>query len=217
MDSTPLLEGKDIYFRYGDEVIFDGFNFKIEKGDQIVLKGDSGSGKTTLFRLILGFESIQQGDILYRGESLKENPERIQTLRKNSSWLPQDLNIGTGTVDQVILFPFTFHIHKENRPQNSKIKSTLSELGLNPDEILHKRFSDLSTGQRQRIGLALCVLLNQSFILLDEPTSALDEDSKTRAADLLLGQNNRTVLSTSHDPFWLERCEKVIDLTDKSS
>jgi len=211
MSSTPLLEGKDIHFRYGDEVIFDDFNFRIDKGDRVVLKGDSGSGKTTLFRLILGFESLQEGDVLYKGNSLRE-AEIIRKLRKSSAWLPQDLNIGTGLVKDVILFPFTFQVHKKNEPDQSKIESTLCDIGLNPDEILQKSFSDLSTGQRQRIGLAICVMLNQPFILLDEPTSALDHDSKTKVADLLLNQNNRTVLSTSHDPFWVERCEKVIDL-----
>ncbi|WP_069130276.1 ABC transporter ATP-binding protein [Rhodohalobacter halophilus] len=211
MSSTPLLEGRNIHFRYGDEVIFENFNFVIHKGDKVVLKGESGSGKTTLFRLILGFESLQQGDILYQGESLK-NPETIRNLRKNSSWLPQDLNIGTGLVEDVILFPFTFQAHKKIKPNQSAIEATLQNFGLTPDEILQKSYSDLSTGQRQRIGLAICVLLNQPFILLDEPTSALDHDSKSKAADLLLNQNKRTLLSTSHDPFWVERCEKVIDL-----
>ncbi len=211
MSSTPLLEGKNIHFQYGDEVIFDHFNFKINKGDRIVLRGDSGSGKTTLFRLILGFESLQQGEILFKGNTLKE-PKTIRDLRKNSAWLPQDLNIGTGSVNEVILFPFTFQAHRKSQPDQSQIESTLRDLGLNPDEILLKSYLDLSTGQRQRVGLAISVLLNQPFILLDEPTSALDRESKSKAADLLLKQNDRTVLSTSHDPFWVDRCDTVIDL-----
>jgi ABC-type bacteriocin/lantibiotic exporter with double-glycine peptidase domain len=175
MSSTPLLEGKNIHFQYGDEVIFDQFNFKINKGDRIVLRGDSGSGKTTLFRLILGFESLQQGEILFQGKSLK-HPKTIRELRKNSAWLPQDLNIGTGSVNEVILFPFTFQAHRKSQPDQSQIESTLRDLGLNPDEILLKSYLDLSTGQRQRVGLAISVLLNQPFILLDEPTSALDRE-----------------------------------------
>jgi ABC-type bacteriocin/lantibiotic exporter with double-glycine peptidase domain len=215
MSSTPLLEGKNIHFQYGDEVIFDQFNFKINKGDRIVLRGDSGSGKTTLFRLILGFESLQQGEILFKGKTLKE-PKTIRELRKNSAWLPQDLNIGTGSVNEVILFPFTFQAHRKSQPDQSQIESTLRDLGLNPDEILLKSYLDLSTGQRQRVGLAISVLLNQPFILLDEPTSALDRESKSKAADLLLKQNDRTVLSTSHDPFWVNRCDTVIDLNKGS-
>jgi ABC-type bacteriocin/lantibiotic exporter with double-glycine peptidase domain len=215
MSSTPLLEGKNIHFQYGDEVIFDQFNFKINKGDRIVLRGDSGSGKTTLFRLILGFESLQQGEILFKGNTLKE-PKTIRDLRKNSAWLPQDLNIGTGSVNEVILFPFTFQAHRKSQPDQSQIESTLRDLGLNPDEILLKSYLDLSTGQRQRVGLAISVLLNQPFILLDEPTSALDRESKSKAADLLLKQNDRTVLSTSHDPFWVNRCDTVIDLNKGS-
>lgn len=212
MNRTPLIEGKKISFRYGDEVVFRDFSFQINEGDRVVLKGDSGSGKTTLFRLILGFEKLQQGDITFRGESIKGNPEIIKRLRKNSSWLPQDLNIGTGSVTDVILFPFTFQAHKEKRPNRSGIEEILKSFGLLPDEVLEKPFADLSTGQRQRIGLSLCILLDQPFILLDEPTSALDLDSKKRAAKQLLDQPEKTVLSTSHDPFWVERCDTVIDL-----
>src|SRR6056297_518078 len=215
MSSIPLLEGKNIHFQYGDEVIFDDFNFRINKGNRVVLKGDSGSGKTTLFRLVLGFESLQHGDILFKGNSLKD-PKTIRELRKNSAWLPQDLNIGTGSVNEVILFPFTFQAHKKSKPNQSKIESTLRDFGLNPDEILQKSYSDLSTGQRQRVGLAISVMLNQPFILLDEPTSALDRESKTKAAELLLNQNGRTVLSTSHDPFWVNRCDTVINLSKRS-
>lgn len=212
MSRTPLIEGKEISFRYGDEVVFRDFSFQINEGDRVVLQGDSGSGKTTLFRLILGFEKLQQGDITFRGESIKGNPEIIKRLRKNSSWLPQDLNVGTGSVTDVISFPFTFRAHKEKRPDQSRIEEILKSFGLLPGEVLDKSFADLSTGQRQRIGLSLCILLDQPFILLDEPTSALDLDSKKRAAKQLLDQPGKTVLSTSHDPFWVERCNTVIDL-----
>lgn len=212
MSSTPILEGRNINFEYDGEIIFKDFNFSIRSGDHIVLKGESGSGKTTLFRLILGFEKIRSGDILYHGKSLTEHPEAVQALRSKSAWLPQDLNIGTGTVRDVIDFPFTFQNSKFNTPGEKKIKTVLHNLGLNEKEILEKAFSDLSTGQRQRVGLSLCILLNRPLLLLDEPTSALDKASKQKAAGLLLNSPERTVISTSHDPFWINRCNKIIEL-----
>lgn len=216
MSLNPILEGRNINFKYEDETIFENFNFSFQPGEHVVLKGESGSGKTTLFRLILGFEKIQSGDIYYRGTSLSQSPEPVQQLRSESAWLPQDLNIGTGTVREVIDFPFTFHNSRNNTPDTQRIVNVLSELGLSGKEILSKSFTDLSTGQRQRVGLTLCILLNRDLLLLDEPTSALDAASKRRAADLLLNSPHRTVISNSHDPFWLECSDTVLELNQQN-
>jgi ABC-type bacteriocin/lantibiotic exporter with double-glycine peptidase domain len=70
---------------------------------------------------------------------------------------------------------------------------------------------DLSTGQRQRVGLAICHFLDKPLLLLDEPTSALDLVSKRKVADLLINPD-RTIISTSHDPFWVDLADNVIEL-----
>lgn len=209
MDSEHLLEGRQIRFSYGDETIFDSFSFSVQPGERIALKGESGSGKTTLFRLILGFENPEKGEIRFKENN--SGPESYQTLRKESAWLPQDLNIGTGSLNDIIHFPFTFKTNQTQLPTDTKIESMLRDLGL-ASELLTKSYSDLSTGQRQRAGIALCILLNKPFLLLDEPTSALDEASKQKAVDLLFQEKSRTIISTSHDPFWIDRCSRVINL-----
>lgn len=204
-----LLQGKNIHFSYGDEVIFDDFSFELKKGEKLVLKGESGSGKSTLFRLILGFENPDEGEFLYQGSVLKN--ETLRSFRKNTGWLPQDLNIGEGSVREVIHFPFSFKSISKEMPEEKSVIELLDKLGLDAG-ILEKTFSDLSTGQRQRIGVLICVLMDKQIFLLDEPTSALDHESKGKLADLLL-RNNRTILSTSHDSFWVERCDRIIELT----
>lgn len=213
MDFEHLLEGKQIRFSYGDETIFDSFSFSVQPGERIVLKGESGSGKTTLFRLILGFENPEKGEIRFKNHNT--GPESYQTLRKESAWLPQDLNIGTGSLNDVIHFPFTFKTNQTQLPTGAEIESMHRNLGL-ASELLKKPYSDLSTGQRQRAGIALCMLLNKPILMLDEPTSALDEASKQKAVDLLFQDKNRTIISTSHDPFWIDHCSRVINLDSKT-
>lgn len=202
-----LLEGRNIDFKYGDEIIFEDFSFELKKGEKLVLKGESGSGKSTLFQLILGFESPDNGEFYYDGSALKN--ETLTSFRKETCWLPQDLNIGEGSVDEVIHTPFGFK-NASTQPNQDNIISLLNNLGLGAD-ILGKTFSDLSTGQRQRIGILICILLDKPLMLLDEPTSALDRESKEKLADLLL-KSDRTILSTSHDPFWVERCDRIIGI-----
>lgn len=203
-----LLEGRNIHFKYGDEIIFKDFSFDLKEGEKLVLKGESGSGKSTLFRLILGFEHPESGEFLYNSSALKN--ENLKSFRKKTAWLPQDLNIGDGSVKEVIEYPFQFKSSPEEKPSDDSIINLLNDLGLDSG-ILEKTFSDLSTGQRQRIGILICILMDKSLMLLDEPTSALDRDSKEKLSDLLL-KSDRTILSTSHDPFWVDRCDRIIEM-----
>ncbi|MDZ7721196.1 MAG: ABC transporter ATP-binding protein [Balneolaceae bacterium] len=203
-----LLEGKNIHFKYGDEIIFNDFSFGLKEGEKLVLKGESGSGKSTLFRLILGFESPDKGEFLYNGTILRDGT--LQSFRKETAWLPQDLNIGIGSVKEVIHYPFEFKNSSTKKPDIKSIEDLLDDLGME-SSILEKTFSDLSTGQRQRVGILICILMDKSLMLLDEPTSALDRESKEKLADLLLN-SDRTILSTSHDPFWVERCDRIIEM-----
>lgn len=209
MHSSMMLQGKQIDFSYPGESIFKGLNFTLNRGERVVLKGESGSGKSTFFRLILGFEYPTSGEILFDQKPLKG--KHLQNFRTHSAWLPQDLNFGEGNVSDVIRFPFSFKNNESTKPDEQKIIDIFKDLGLEEDT-LKKPFQDLSTGQRQRVGIALCILLNKPVMLLDEPTSALDENSKEKAIQHLFSDKNRTILSTSHDPFWIDRCDRIIHL-----
>lgn len=212
MNSGHLFDLSGISFSYEKERIFDGLTISIKKGEKIAIKGESGSGKTTLFRLLLGFEAPEHGTISYNGSGYNEDV--IHSVRREVAWLPQDLNLGSGKTSELMNFIFDFQANIRQRPERSTILDTLRDLGLEAD-ILESTFSDLSTGQRQRVGLACCLLLDRKVVLLDEPTSALDLGSKRKMADLVLN-NNRTVISTSHDPWWVEKCDRIIELKNLS-
>ena len=204
-----LLQGKNIHFSFGDETIFRDFSFELESGKHLVLKGESGSGKSTLFQLILGFELPGEGEFYFKGDRLEGT--RLSEFRKETAWLPQDLNIGSGTTLDVIRYPFGFKSAGSKCPDRAEIASLLEKLNLSVD-LLDKPFPDLSTGQRQRIGIILTVLLDKPILLLDEPTSALDHESKKRVADLISDQPGKTVLSTSHDPFWVDLADSIVEI-----
>lgn len=211
-ESSIMLKGEEVHFSYPGETLFRGLNFEIQKGEHVVFRGESGSGKTTLFRLILGFETPESGRIYWQDEELTGT--YLKNFRKMTAWLPQDLNLGEGTVEKVMSFPFTFSSRKNGIPGRDRTLQVLGDLGLESD-MYEKEYRDLSTGQRQRAGIALCILLDRPVMLLDEPTSALDEASKQRALDHLRNAGGRTLLSTSHDPWWVERCDRIIDLDDE--
>jgi len=171
-----------------------------------VLQGDSGSGKSTILNLLLGFFKPTSGQILYNQSALS-----VHKIREVTAWLPQDLQIGEGSVREVIEKPFQFSVNKSQTLDRKRLHTTLQTLGLVP-QILEKQYRDLSTGQRQRVAIALCTLLDKQLVLLDEPTSALDKTSKEQVFNTLIAHTNKTIISTSHDPFWVTRADKVIQL-----
>lgn len=202
---------KNVSFTYQSEsdTLVKSCSFELKRGEKLVIKGESGTGKTTIFRLIHGFEKPDSGKILYEGKEL--NLAAIQKLRRESAWLPQDLNLGSGPVKEVLSFPFEFSANQASKPDEKKLKETFEKLGLEAS-LLDKDFADLSTGQRQRAGIALSFLLDKPLMLLDEPTSALDRASKQKVIDLLFSNSDKTILSTSHDPYWIDQCEKIVEI-----
>ncbi|MGD8748945.1 MAG: ATP-binding cassette domain-containing protein [Balneolaceae bacterium] len=190
-------------FSFGGEAVLNDFSFEAPRGKHTILKGESGVGKSTILKMILGFYRPDTGAV--RTDLQEVNPQEI---RRQSAWLPQDLDLGDGTVQEVMQKPFTFKINRLTREID--FPAVLTLLGLSQDN-MRKQFRDLSTGQRQRVGLAICYLLDKPLLLLDEPTAALDRASKQRVAELLL-DSDRTIISTSHDPFWVELGDNVIQL-----
>lgn len=207
MNSLPVLQFNDVHFSYGKEMILDGLSFSVNKNTHVVLKGTSGRGKSTVLKLILGFLTPDKGSIQFNPDS--EN--RAANIRSMTSWLPQDLNIGEGTVKDILSYPFQFAINHLKKPDEKTCLSVFNRLGL-ASTLYKKPFRSLSTGQRQRVGIALCYLLDKPLLLLDEPTAALDEAAKQNVADLLLGNPKRTIISTSHDPFWIQHATHVKEL-----
>lgn len=204
-----MIEFKDVSLSFPGEKVLDSFSFAIEKGDKVVFQGPSGKGKSTILNLILGFIKPDEGQIIYDGHIVTNS--NIQKLRSECSWLPQDFQLGEGIVRNVIYQPFEFKKNYNLKPGIERVVKVFESLGL-ARNLLEKKFTAISEGQKQRVGLAICHLLDRKLILLDEPTSSLDPKSKSMAIDLFLKKSEATVISTSHDPEWVEHCNKIIPL-----
>jgi len=136
--------------------------------------------------------------------------EELFQFRNRTAWLPQDLDLGEGSLEEVFFYLFDFKNNKHKKPSKEKAYEIFEFLGLK-DTQWNTGFRSLSTGQRQRIGIALCYFLDKEVLLLDEPTSALDEASKEKVKELLFDKN-KIILSASHDPWWTTRCNKIVKI-----
>ncbi|MCO6497294.1 MAG: ABC transporter ATP-binding protein [Chitinophagaceae bacterium] len=208
------LSLSDISFSYPGQQhpILNRFSMTAGKGDIIAFQGPSGSGKTTLFRLILGFEKPVGGTITFEDKVIEK--EELINFRNRTAWLPQDLDMGEGTLEEVFFYPFDFKNNKHKKPSKEKAFEVFEFMGLK-DTQWNTDFRSLSTGQRQRIGIVLCHFLDKEVLILDEPTSALDETSKEKVKELLI-HKNKIILSASHDPWWTERCTKIVKINSSA-
>lgn len=194
---------------YGSEKVIVDFSATITKGEKIVLQGPSGSGKSTLMNAICGFVQPVSGTVTVDG--LLVEAQNILSIRKIISWLPQEIDFNLTSCRELLYYPFQFSFNKPITPKGDEVNALLEKLLL-PPAILEKNILEISGGQKQRIGIASVLLLKRPLILLDEPTSALDKAATDALIDIIKNNKNLTVVSSSHDPYWTEAMDRIIQI-----
>lgn len=209
----PLIEFRNIYLKFEEQTVLNGFNFKIYPQDKVVITGPSGIGKSSLFYLLLGLKQPQAGKIFLNGKQV--TAKNIQILRSQIAYLDQDVSLGSGTVKEAINEYFSFKINKNCELDQNRLEKLLSELSLNK-KILTKSSSQLSGGERQRLGLIIALLLNRPIFLLDEVDSSLDTQLVKDVRSKLLSLTEKTIILITHDLEWRQLDQvKVFNLKDK--
>ncbi len=184
-------------------------SFRIDAGDKAVFSGASGSGKSSLINTLTGFVRPSGGKITFEKEIL--NAGNIEKFRSRIAYLPQQISFNSMDVKAFIRMPFHFERNKSETPGKERIAKYFDDFRLKQD-IIKSKMQDISGGEKQRVALISCLLLNRKILLLDEPTSALDSKVKNRVMDWLFNKDDITIISASHDPEWVERCNKVIGI-----
>ncbi len=210
--STSMIKLEHIVIQISGKVLLDFDRLVIQQGQKVVLTGPSGSGKSCLLQSILGGVPLAAGSISVQG--LELCPRNLAKIRARTSYIGQEPFLGTATVNEALLLPFTYNAHKKSRPSEQEIKTRMSCLGLSP-ELLAETCGTLSGGEKQRLAVVRALLLNNTLLLADEITSALDCDNKDTIIETVLG-GALTVFSVSHDPDWIRACDRVVTITNQS-
>jgi NitT/TauT family transport system ATP-binding protein len=169
--ATPLLELRDITKEYIDDrgkkiVVLNNISLSINSHEYISIVGPSGGGKSTLLRIMMGLEKCTSGEVMIKGEQLKDKVDPHMAMVFQSFGLFPWLTV----VENVEFGLESIHISKEERRKKSV--SIIQEVGLEGFENAYPR--ELSGGMKQRVGIARALVLDPEVLLMDEPFSALD-------------------------------------------
>ena len=209
-DTTPLLEFRNVTFRYdnAESPALENISFTVHHGETLTIMGDIGSGKSTITNLIPRLFSIESGDILFKGKSIYE--WNVDDLRAHIGYVPQKAYLFTGTIDMNVRYGAAsgqvlsvedvenaFHLAKADEFINrldGGYQYTVSQGGTN-----------LSGGQRQRLAMARALVRKPDLFIFDDSFSALD------------GTTERAVRTALHEELQKDNRPALISVEQKVS
>ncbi len=197
--SSKVITITNLHKAYGDNVIFDGLDLRIDKGDRIAVVGVNGAGKSTLARIMADCEPYQDGTIEKGLNTVISYFAQTQA---------EELDPAKSVLDEV-------ESAAVNNP-DANPRAALGALLFSGDEAL-KKTAVLSGGEKNRVALAKMLMKPGNCLILDEPTNHLDIKSKEVLQDAINAFEG-TVILVSHDRAFLDGVvNKVLEVSPGST
>jgi len=183
--ATMKLEGVGI--QLGQTQVLRGINLDIQAGQTLVVIGESGCGKSVFLKLLIGLMQPTEGRVLFQDQDLKLLSEkRLMRLRLRFGYLFQSGALFDSlSVEENVAFPMRQQGLVAEDIMRQRVAECLEDVGL-PLSLWTRMPSDLSGGQRKRVGLARALVMQPSVMLYDEPTTGLDPIMTGVINDLIL-------------------------------
>ncbi|KAF1686602.1 ABC transporter ATP-binding protein [Pseudoxanthomonas broegbernensis] len=220
-EDEAAISVRGLVNRFGEQVVHDGLDLDVRRGEILGVVGGSGTGKSVLMRSILGLQKPAGGSIRVLGaDALSEDRAQRLHIERNSGVLFQDGALFSSlTVGENVQVPLKEH-HRD-LPESWCYELALLKVKLAglPADAIDKLPSQLSGGMRKRAGLARALALDPPLLFLDEPTAGLDPigaDAFDRLLATLQEALGLTVLLITHDLDTLYAiCDRVAVLADR--
>ena len=184
-----VVVAKNVAKGYGDRLLFERLNFALPRGGIVGVIGPNGAGKTTLFRMIVGQEQPDSGELVVGATVKISYVDQSRDTLDGARTVYQEISGGNDTLDF------------GNRQVNARAYS--ASFGFRGAD-QQKLVQHLSGGERNRLHLARLLRSGGNLLLLDEPTNDLDVDTLRALEDALLGFSGCAVV-ISHDRWFLDR------------
>ncbi|MCR1890693.1 ABC transporter ATP-binding protein [Ligilactobacillus murinus] len=215
-----VIEFKNVnkYFGSGSAKVhaLKDIDFSADKGEFVLILGPSGSGKSTFLTIAGNILSPSSGSVLINGKEIAtySNKEREQLRLEQIGFVLQAHNL----VPYLTLkeqFELVDRVKKTGNLSSADLERLLAHLEI--AELKDKYPNELSGGQSQRAAIARALYTDPEIILADEPTAALDSQRVKKVGTILqvlAKQQNKAVITVTHDLRLIEQADKIYELTD---
>jgi len=202
-DDAPPIQIEGLVSRFGDNVIHDGLDLTVERGEVLGVVGGSGSGKSVLLNSIIGLKVPDEGSVKLFGHDMRTADHR-RWSSVEQRWgvlFQQGALFSNLTVRENVAAPLIEHtrLPKREIEELAELKIALSGL---PARAADLKPAELSGGMRKRAGLARALALDPELLFLDEPTAGLDPIGAAAFDDLIKDLSDSldlTVFMITHD------------------
>ncbi len=209
MQTTAVVEARDVSFSYGTREVLSGLSLSVSEGEIFGVLGANGSGKTTLMRMMVGLLSADGGGLSVHGNTPSARQAAQVGYMPQLSALYQELSAR----ENVDFFARMYGM-SDRRARAEAVDEAIAIVDLadrGGDTILN-----LSGGMRQRVSLAIALVHRPALLLLDEPTVGLDPDLRAAFWERFRQMANAgtTILISSHTMDDAAHCDRLAFLRD---
>jgi heme exporter protein A len=199
-----IIEAEGITKSFGNHLALNGVDFKVRRGESVVIFGPNGAGKTTLIKILATIMNPTSGRLLIEGMSPKDNAEKIR--HRLGIITHQTFLYGTLTAYENLEFYSRLYDVPRVQERIHEVAAIVSMTSR-----LHDRVGTLSRGMQQRLSIARSLLHQPTIMLLDEPETGLDQQAISVLRELLqaAGGEKRTIILTTHN------LERGLELSDR--
>jgi ABC-type polar amino acid transport system ATPase subunit len=211
-----LVELERVRKSFGDNLVLDGIDLTIDRGEVVVIAGPSGSGKSTMLRCINGLEGIDDGDVRFDGRSLARAGKDVNKIRAEIGMVFQQFNLFAHktVMENLTMAPVEVK-GLAKAAAHERADRLLTRVGLT--EKVDAYPADLSGGQQQRVAIARALAMEPKLMLFDEPTSALDPEMIREVLDVMRGlaRDGMTMAVVTHEMgFAREVGDRIVFIDD---
>jgi phospholipid/cholesterol/gamma-HCH transport system ATP-binding protein len=221
MTAEPIIRVRGLRNSFGEQIVHEGLDLDVRRGEILGVVGGSGTGKSVLMRSIIGLQTPDQGEVEVFGEQIlgRDEAETVDVRKRWGVLFQGGALFSTLTVAENVQVPLKeFYPDLSQQLLNEIASYKVVMTGL-PPEAGPKYPAELSGGMRKRAGLARALALDPELLFLDEPTAGLDPIGAARFDELTESLRNTlglTVFLITHDLDTLYAiCDRVAVLADK--
>lgn len=205
------LEVENLYFKYLDETpyVIKNLSFQVNNKNIVGIIGPSGSGKSTLLKLLIRIWPSEKGEITYNNLNIESI--KTESLLNNVTMISQSTYLFNDTILNNLLMsnPSATFNEVYEASKKASIHDFIMTLENGYNHIIINNGDNISSGQKQRIGLARAFLRKSNIILLDEPTSNVDAINEGIILKSLSINRDETIILVSHRKSTMNICDTI--------